>query len=403
MALITQPTPSGDILSIYAPISYELTATTAFGNPPIIKAEVFINGVLFGNEYAQPHYKVISGTYYFRFDVSERLRSYVSNTDTFDLGGNTNVEPAANASNAGFAKECTFYVVFTVWESSGVNGVYEASATTYTSNSLFGLNIAANQYIDENTIEDYGAVLPFKFLTAAPNKQALSLGDKAYLSFFDRGASRRGFRVQTYSTAGALLATVYYDIGQALNTVNRVRRIAIGAADIALLTSLAGVHYYTICIVDDITAPVPLVLSEVREYYLTQECTKFSLHFLNAFGADDVVRFSDYQYTNTTEKETYLANSPTYPLASNRGLTVLNSRGTRKLILTKVNVVNRLLQWFYELQNTSVAFAQASGASTYIAVTVDKIADFAAQGTELSTRTVEVECQLSQIDYSHSN
>jgi len=82
---------------------------------------------------------------------------------------------------------------------------------------------------------------------------------------------------------------------------------------------------------------------------------------------------------------------------------VLNSRGTRKLILTKINVVNRLLQWFYELQKTSVAFAQQAGASTYIAVTVDKIADFEAEGTASSTRTVEVECPLAQIDYSHSN
>lgn len=403
MALITQPTPSGDVLSIYAPVSYELTATTIYGNPPIIKAQLYINGSAYGSEYAQPHYKNISGTYYFIFDVSERLRSYVSNTDTFDLGGNTNVKPAADAANAGFAKQCDFYVVFTVWESSGVNGIYEATATTYTSNNLYGLSIAVNQYISETSIEFYGATLPFKFLTAAPARQSLMLGDKAYLSFFSRGNTREGMRIRTYDASGVLLATAYYDIGQALNLTNRVRRLAVGAADIALITPLTGVFYYDICIVNDITAGTPLAISELRQYYLTDECNKFSLHFLNAFGADDVIRFKEYQYLNSTEKELYLANIDAYPTASQRGLTVLNSRGTRKVILTRYGVVNRLLDWFYQLQNTSEAYLQKQGETAYIAIIVDKVSDSEAQGTEQSLRDVEIECTQANIEYSHSN
>lgn len=403
MALIAQPTPAGDVLSIYAPVSYELTATTIYGNPPLIKAQLYINGLAYGSEYAQPHYKAISGTYYFLFDISERLRSYTNNNDTFNLGGNTNVKPADNVSNAGFAKKCEFEVVFTVWESSGVNGIYEATATTYTSNSLFGLSIAANQYISETSIEFYGATLPFKFLTAAPTRQTLALGDKAYLSFFSRGASREGMRIRTYSASGVLLATAYYDIGQALNTTNRVRRIAVGTADIALITSLTGVFYYDICIVDDITAGTPTPISEVRQYYISDECNKYALHFLNAFGADDVIRFKDYQFLDSTEKEIYQANVDSYPLASNRGLTVLNSRGSRKVILTRYGVVNRLLSWFYELLNTTVANLQKQGESTYIAIVVDKVSDSEAQGTEQSLRDVEIECTQANIDYSHTN
>lgn len=403
MALIAQPTPAGDVLSIYAPVSYELTATTIYGNPPLIKAQLYINGLAYGNEYAQPHYKAISGTYYFLFDVSERLRTYTNNTDTFDLGGNTNVKPADNVANAGFAKKCEFKVVFTVWESSGINGIYEVTATTYTSNSLFGLSIAVNQYISESSIKNYGATLPFKFLTAAPTRQALALGDKAYLSFFSRGNTREGVRIRTYSTSGVLLATAYYDIGQALNTTNRVRRIAVGAADVALITSLAGVHYYEVCIVNDITAGTPTPISELRRYYISDECNKYSLHFLNAFGADDVMRFKDYQFLDNTEKETYLANVNSYPSASNRGLTVLNSRGTRKVILTRYGVVNRLLSWFYELLNTSEAYLQKQGENTYIAIVVDKVSDSESIGTELSVRDVEVECTQANIEYSHSN
>jgi hypothetical protein len=403
MALVAQPMPSGDLLSIYAPISYELTAAFAFGKPPIIKAQLYINGATYGREITQPHY-VISGDFKFRFDVSELLRTYAKNEDTFNLGANTNVQPTADASNAGFAKRCTFYVVFVVWEGSGVNGIYEHTAITYTSNSLLGLNIAANQYLDEQSIEYFGGALPTRFLTNAPMRQSMALNEKLFLSYFNRGNSREGMRVQTFNSTGALMATVYYDIGQALNNAMRVRRLAVGTTDIALLTSLVGVHYYTICIVEDTTIPVPFVFTEIREFFITKgECSKYSLLFLNALGADDVIRFKDFQFTNTIEKEVYTANNPNYPTASARGLTVLNSRGSRKITLAKFGVVNRLLPWYYELQNTSVAYLQKAGESTLIAIAIEKVSDFEAEGTAQTVRDIEVECALANIDYSHSN
>lgn len=404
MPIITQPTPAGDILSVYAPVRYELSAAGYFGsNPPVIRAFVYINGIVV-NLYSQGHYSRDGlGNYFFVFDIAETLRAFVNHTDTFIFDGNANVMPAPNAANANFAKKCEFYVEFQIWESTGVNGVYEDSGTAFTSNTLYGLSIAANQYLAEDDIQLFGAVLPYRFLTNAPKRQVLSLGDKAYLSFFNRGLTREGVRVQTFNAAGVLQATAYIDIGQAVNTAYRVRRIAVGAADIALVTSLTNIHYYTICIVDNITLPAPIVQSEIREYFIANDCTQYSLHFLNSLGADDVIRFKDYVILNTSEKEIYLANDSSYPVSSSRGLTVLNARGTKKLVLNKFGVVNRLMPWFYELQNTSVAFAQKKGGSQYIAVVVANTSDAEAEGTDSSTRDIEVECSFAQIDYSHSN
>lgn len=404
MAIILQPTPSGDLLSIYAPIIYELEETTIYGNAPIIKAQLFISGQPYGNEYVQPHYaRTPTLAYLFRFDISELLRAYTDNEDTFNLGGNTNVQPAANAANAGFMKRLNFYVEFTVWESSGQGGIYEDSGIIYNSNTLFGLSVAANQYLDENSIEFFGGVFPTRFLTNAPKRQAIGLGEKLYLSYFNRGSSREGMRIQTFNAAGALVATVYYTIGQGLNTALRVRRLAVGTADIALLTSLVGIHYYTICLVVDTTIPVPIVFTEIREFYISSDCTKYSLYFLNALGADDVIRFKDYQITNTVEKEMYAANNPNFPTSGARGGTVLNSRGTRSITLTKFGLVNRLQPWLYELQNTSVAYLQAEGSTQLTAVVVDTVSNFTAEGTEQSTQDIEVSCTFANIDYSHSN
>jgi hypothetical protein len=401
--ITVQPAPSGDILSVYAPIVYEVEASSVVTNPPIVKAQLYINGAEFGSSFAQPPYLTAALDSRFRFDLSEQLRTFMNNEDTFISGGNTNVAPPANEANTGFAKKCEFYVEFTVWQSTGLGGIYEASGVSFVSNTLFGLNIAVNQYIIETEIEKIGVVLPLRFMTDAPLKQSLSLGDKAYLSFFDTGSSRRGMRVQTFDATGGLLATAYFSIGQPLNALNRVRRLAVGTADIAALTSLVGVHYYTICVVNDTTAPLPLEISEVRSYFISAQCTKYSLHFLNSWGADDTIRFSDFITFNAVEKETYLANSPTYPVASNRGLTVLNSKGRKRITLIKVGVVNRLLEWHYQAQNSSVAYLQKAGSSEYIAVVIEAATDFEGISTEQSVRTVEIECSFSQIDYSHAN
>jgi len=200
ITITSQPAPTGDLVSPYAPIVYELEATTAYANPPIIKAKLAINAQSFGVILPQPHYFESGGVYKFRFDISELLRQYLSNTDTFNLGGNTNIMPAPDEANAGFAKQCVFEVNFDEWEASGTNGIYELSVNSITSNQLIGLNIAVNAGLLEDDLPSYGFVYPFKFLTNAPERQGTTTDSKNYLSFYSF-PYRWQRRIQPFSTS----------------------------------------------------------------------------------------------------------------------------------------------------------------------------------------------------------
>lgn len=404
ITITTQPAPVGEILTPYAPVTYNLTATTAYGNAPIIKAQLDINGSNFSAEFSQPHYKYLAGTYFFRFDIAELLRNYLSNTDTFDLAGNANVMPAVDEANANFAKRCYFKVVFTLYESSGANGIYQNSGFDATSDALYALNIAANQDLLESELPNYGFNLPFKFLTNAPTKQAIGINDKAYLSFFDTGDTRRGLRIKTYDSANTLLATAYIDIGQPLGSVNRVRRLAVGTQDVALVTSLTNVFSYTVCVVDDYTAPLPLPISEVRTYYIdTSACYAYTMHFLNIFGCDDSIRFKDYTKSLQTQKEGFTANVSQYPLPSLRGQTTFTSVGKQSIVLSIAGYPTRYIPYIYEITNSVEVFLQPANAAYYIAVVVSEVSDFEAAGSDARVRDIEIECEFSNSEVSHQN
>jgi hypothetical protein len=405
--ITVQPAPVGGVLSALAPVVYEVTATTLLANPPLVKAQLFINGAAYGASATQQHYSVALGAYAFRFDLSLALQQYLSNTDTFAVGANTNTAPAPDASNVGFAKKCEFYVVFTVWESSAPFGIYEATPTTYTSSTLYALNLAASQFVSEAQIEDYTAVLPLKFLTLAPKTQGVYANEALYLSFWDTGSSRRAMRIRRYDAAGLLLGTTYYDIGQPLDTVRRVRRLAVGAAHIGLIVSLAGVYSYDICVVLDDTAPVVQPITEVRTYVINAApvCTHWVLRYLNTFGADDAVVFDTYEQRNTTQLEGYTANVQGYPTRSTRGRTTLNSRGTVSITLTRESIPRAKAYQYYELRNSAVLQLHKVGDfATPTAVVIDGDTEGTLDATQQGGMvTAEVALLYANTEYSHSN
>lgn len=400
-----QPAPVGDLLAVYAPIKYEIAATTSYGNAPLVKAQVYINGGVYKTPYPQFHLSYIGGIYYFNFDVSEILRTYMSNTDTMNLGGNTNTIPPADQSNSGFSRKCEFKVVFELWEPSGVNGIYENSGTDATSSTLYAINIAPSQFLLESEIPNYGSVLPFKFLTSAPEVATTQIDGKAYLSFWDTGATRRGVEIKTYDSNGVLQNTAYIDIGQPLGSVYRVRRIAVGGADINLITPLAGIFSYTITVVEDITDFPTIPISETRTYFIGADACEaaYTLHFLNQFGADDNMQFQKYTILQNTKKQSYLANVSEYPTATNRGATTLSSVGQQVIILQDEAVPQRIMHWVYEAQNTVQAFLQKRGSSELIAVIIEEISNVEAYGVDKSKRDIEIVCTLSNMEYAQQN
>jgi hypothetical protein len=404
LTIVTQPAPISDLLTPYAPVRYILTATTAFVNPPIVAATVFINGVQAGEQYTQAHYQNILGTYYFAFDIAERLRDRLNNTDTFLSGANTNTAPAADAANVGFARQCAFYVDFELYEASGVDGILEPSGVTDTSNPLYALNIAANSELPESTLNAIGSVLPFRFMTNAPKAKAIPLNANEYLSFWDLGAPRRGVRFRSYDSLGAVVATAYLSISQGLNTVNRVRRINVGTtAAAAVLGSLTGISFYTVAVVNDTTALPPLAISEERTFHIDRSpCKSLALHFLNVFGADDTLRLNQYSQQTATEKQNYAQNVDAYPTPTARGLTTLNSIQTKTYELRDTAVPNSLLYWYEEAANAVEAYLEFDVSGIYTAVQIED-ADLDGESTDEDGRDIQLTVTIANPKISHTN
>ncbi len=402
-----QPAPLGQVLTALAPVTYELTTTASSSNPPFIKAQIFINGTAYGAPIPQQHYKVIAGVFSFRFDIALALQQYLSNADTFLIGANTNTMPAAGAANVGYAKKCEFYVVFTVWQSLAPFGKYSATLETYTSTTLYAINAIASQFLTEAQLAEYTATLPAKFFTLAPTTQGVYANEAAYLSFWDTGNTRRAMRIRRYNAVGTLLGTTYYDIGQPLGSVRRVRRLAVGAVHIEPIVSLTGARSYDISIVEDNTISPPLVITEVRTYVINTApaCTRYAVRYLNTLGADDVVYFENYTQQASTEQEAFTANVEGYPARGARGRTTLNSRGTVSITLTQESIPQRRAYQYYELRNSPVLLLHKAGDfASPTAVVIDGDTEGVLEATQQGGMTsIELNLLYANTEYSQSN
>jgi hypothetical protein len=403
LTITAQPAPTIGVVSAYAPILYTIEATTAYPNPPLIKAKVYVNGVVFGTEMPQTYLSEAGGVYTFEFDISERVQRYLSNTDTFNLGGLAGVIPAADESNEGFAKRCEFYVQFDQWDASGATGIYETTAFTDDSNALYAVNLAANQYISEDDMQFYISVLPIKFMTNSPTAQAIGTNDYAYLStWYLDGYSDQRIRFRLYDSSSTLVATITQTVATGALGFNRVIRFPSGTAYLSTITSLSGIAFYDFCIQGEAAPSVWIVVSEVRTYHIMRDCQENVIHFLNVWGVDDSVRFKDYVGDANIAKQSLSQTYAGYPLASARGRAVLNSQGQRRLAFTD-EVPDVHLPYYYELANTVEAYIVRVGAAAYIAVDIESVSDFPLESTEDAVSTVEVTCNFANVDYAQTN
>ena len=403
LTITAQPAPTIGVVSGYAPILYTLEATTLYPNPPIIKAKVYINNVVFGSELVQTYLSEAGGTYTFEFDISERIQRYLSNTDTFNLGGLATVIPAVGESNEGFAKRCEFYVKFNEWQASGATGIYELSAFSADSNPLFAVNLAANQNITEVSMQDYISILPIKFMTNSPTMQAIGLNDYAYLStWYLDGYNRQRIKFSMYTESGAGAGIITQDVATGTLGENRVIRFSTGTAYLGTITSLALVAYYDFWLEGEAAPGVWVRVSEIRTYHILRHCQGDAIHFLNVWGVDDSVRFKDSVGEVAISKQSLSQSYGGYPTASARGRMVLNSQGARRLTYSD-QVADVDLPYYYELANTVEAYIVRVGASGYIAVDVAGVNDFPVESTEDTVSTVEVACNFANIDYAQTN
>lgn len=403
LTIIAQPAPTIGVISGYAPILYTLEATTLYPNPPIIKAKVYINNVVFGSELVQTYLSEAGGTYTFEFDISERIQRYLSNTDTFNLGGLATVIPAVGESNEGFAKRCEFYVKFNEWQASGATGIYELSAFSAESNPLFAVNLAANQNITEVSMQGYISILPIKFMTNSPTTQAIGLNDYAYLStWYLDGYSRQRIKFSMYTESGASAGIITQNVATGTLGENRVIRFPTGTAYLGTITSLALVAYYDFWLEGEAAPGVWVRVSEIRTYHILRHCQGDAIHFLNVWGVDDSVRFKDSVGEVAIAKQSLSQSYGGYPTASARGRMVLNSQGARRLTYSD-QVAEVDLPYYYELANTVEAYIVRVGASGYIAIDVAAVNDFPIESTEDTVSTVEVACNFANIDYAQTN
>lgn len=403
LTIVSQPAPTIGVVSAYAPILYTVECTTAYLNPPIVKARVYINTVLFGSELVQMHLSELTGTYTFEFDISERIQRFLSNTDTFNLGGLATVIPAAGESNEGFAKRCAFYVTFDQWDASGATGIYEATAFTEDSNELYAINLAANQYVDEEGIQDYISILPIKFMTNSPTTQAIGTNDYAYLStWYLDGYSRQRIKFSMFRSSGASAGVITQDVATGALGENRLVRFPTGTAYLSTITSLALVAYYDFRVEGEAAPGVWVRISEIRTYHIMRDCQEQVIHFLNVWGVDDSVRFKDYVGEIAISKQSLSQSYSGYPVASSRGRMVLNSQGQRRLTFSD-QVANVDMPYYYELANTIEAYIVRVGTPSYIAVDIAEVNDFPIESTEDAISTLEVTCNFANTDYAQTN
>jgi hypothetical protein len=403
LTITAQPAPTIGVVSGYAPILYTIECTTAYANPPIVKAKVYINNVVFGSELVQTYLSELTGTYTFEFDISERIQRYLSNTDTFNLGGLATIIPAEGESNEGFAKRCAFYVTFDQWDASGATGQYETTAFTDDSNELYAVNLAANQNITESSMQDYISILPIKFMTNSPTTQAIGLNDYAYLStWYLEGYTRQRIKFSMYTESGASAGIITQDVATGTLGENRVIRFPAGTAYLGTIASLALVAYYDFWLEGEAAPSVWVRVSEIRTYHILRHCQGDAIHFLNVWGVDDSVRFKDSVGEVAIAKQSLSQSYGGYPTASARGRMVLNSQGARRLTYSD-QVADIDLPYYYELANTVEAYIVRVGASGYIAVDVAGVNDFPIESTEDTVSTVEVACNFANIDYAQTN
>ena len=91
-----------------------------------------------------------------------------------------------------------------------------------------------------------------------------------------------------------------------------------------------------------------------------------------------------------------------YPTASERGVTTLNSKGVRQVVLT-AELPTELMNWLYELQMSPQVFLQYPNTPTYVAVAIEDVSSMPSSDEDGGVLELEVVANYSNIDYSQSN
>jgi hypothetical protein len=366
--ILQAPTPASSALRAYEPMLYKLNIITAGTAPPAMLAALFINGQPFGQPAVFSHQEFdLLLEYIFYYDPKEAIKLYFQNEQSWGaINAQTSTTlPVADAANTGFYKKCFFEVQFFAYEQIPPSNSLEITDDV-TSPELVAFNASAlsSSKQDLTPFLQYPAEWFHNYTRVSNIQRAAAYtrdgGNNFFLTYYCAGNKDESLEIKLYDFSGALISTHFLNLNQSNGSVQRLRRLGVGVANInnalsgawrgtpptqPLLTS--SCFYYQVRVVEtDALLNVVNPYTKFFRFYISDRCEQIQVFYCNEFGADEVILFDykDCEISYSNENTTY--NNPilAFPTPALRGATTATASGTTLYRLSGIFAPNRAEQ-----------------------------------------------------------
>lgn len=421
ITILSEPDNGEPVVRAYQPLIYRVQADPMGINPIKLKATVYIGGQNVA-DFLVSHTDYDGVYYYFLVNIQAYIESYFKNDSTFTGYGSGNVNsflPPDNVTTTAFLQRCDFQLELETQAADTVLGGYYGVGDNVISNIQNAIN-ATMRDRDKANLSSEVTVLPTNWLTNYKNTnnsvvRISRLNEHISLCYYSVGDSREGLRIRTYDVSGGLLQLGCIKLDQGFQTVQRVRRLLVGAVNINNTAALYwngapvvignNVQRYTLEVIDNYTLPVNLqqqITKTATVIINKDKCEGVKLWFLNAWGCDEWIEFDiigfDYEPTQTN----YRANTDTFIRPNERGKTTLNSFAQRSVRLRKEYTENESeFNQLQELVNSPVLFLTYPNSFLLNAVTIRE--GSIAYEQRNSVNEIEFLIDFSNLDLSQTN
>jgi len=352
ITITQQPNNSLGLKRAYEPLLYKVEVSTIGTAAPIVVAFCVIDGQPFGQPAQIAHTsQTPTLEYVFEYDPKLTLQSYYGNQQSWGaLNAQTDTTPIlpTNAST-GFYKRGELVVEFIAHEQIPPSNSLEITDDV-TSLPLTALNASALS----SSVQDLTPFLQypaewFHNYTRVSNIQRAAAytrdgGNNFFLTYYCAGNKDESLEIKLYDFSGALISTHFLNLDQSDGSVQRLRRLGVGVANInnalsgawrgtpptqPLLTS--SCFYYQVRVVEtDALLNVVNPYTKFFRFYISDRCEQIQVFYCNEFGADEVILFDykDCEISYSNENTTY--NNPilAFPTPALRGATTATASGT---------------------------------------------------------------------------
>lgn len=415
----TLPDVSGNIAEPYPPI-IELRRFLKLAQP--LLPDRFIR-----HKEKRPSAFPLYEEYVFIIDVEDIQIKYFENDSAFyGLGG----------PSLGAGVGATFEYDFQIWDSEDVvtrpnpnNLLYPRTDIGYlTLNEITSIN-AQFKNTNDITLAAFTELLARRPLTNKPLRSVVCLSDNEFISFLAANLGGNAIQIDTFDENGTPIDRGIVDILTVTSPIPDVIRFGAGPININAIPpawwfSVSGtppfpvtgaptvnpnVRYYEVSYGFFDAANFGLISNFLVSpsipfrFYVKRTCCnpRYRVHFLNQYGAGDVVTFRDNEVIEyNTKDEFFERNLPTVFSPQDRTRIQLIKRAEHVLTLTKNNLKKNEVEWlremllspnvFIEIDGQFLPYNIVSGNNTII-------------DSEASNNEIEIDLISSSEDYSQRN